>query len=260
MPSTPLSTFTVETLESLVQEAHTGAIQIPEFQRDSILRDGWAKSLLASVSLGYPIGAVTLLETGDRSLRFASRPLARGRSEPRAADRLLVDGRQRLTCLHDVLASNQGVATSDAHGEVAQRWYYLDIVAALDPEVDRDTAVISVTGTGPTRSPNGGRFDVSTVELEWEKGVFPLRLVFGSAVERRQWQRGFTERGAAGDAHTRGDLMAQFESDVLEAFDSYRVPTIVLGKDTTRWSVRVHGGPDGPALADRFRVIDDGQT
>ena len=61
-----------EPLARLLEEAHDGRIQVPEFQRELILTDEWMKSLLASVSLGYPIGAVTLLEAG--TARCGSRP------------------------------------------------------------------------------------------------------------------------------------------------------------------------------------------
>ena len=47
--------------------------------------------------------------------------------------------------------------------------------------------------------------------------------------------------------------MGRFETKILAAFDGYLVPTIVLGTETTRWSVRVHGGPEGRRLSDRFR-------
>jgi hypothetical protein len=60
----------MEPLARLLEEAHDGRIQVPEFQRELILKDEWMKSLLASVSLGYPIGAVTLLEAGTREMRF----------------------------------------------------------------------------------------------------------------------------------------------------------------------------------------------
>ena len=257
MPAIPLSGYGAEPLRSLLQEAHAGTLQVPEFQRDSILRDDWAKSLLASVSLGYPIGAVMLLDAGDPGMRFASRPLASGLSTPRVPDRLVVDGRQRLTCLYDVLASNRSVSAYDDHDELVQRWYYLDIRASLDPDVDREEAVLAATETRRVRSPQGAILDVSTVESEWRSCLFPLRLVFGSPAERRRWLRGFSEDGAASDADSRSALMDRFESSVLADFDDYLVPTIVLSKDTTRWSVRVHGGPDGPALSDRFRVVDD---
>jgi hypothetical protein len=257
MPATPSSGCGAEPLHSLLQEAHAGAIQIPEFQRDSILRDDWAKSLLASVSLGYPIGALMLLEAGDPSTRFASRPLTSDRSMRRAPELLLVDGRQRLTCLYDVLASNRSVSTVDDHDELIQRWYYLDMSTSLDPDADRDEAVLSATEAGRLRSPEGAVLDVSTVELEWRNRLFPLRLVFGSPDERQRWQRGFTGHGAGDEMHSRGELLDRFHSEVLQAFDQYVVPTIVLGQETARWSVRVHGGPGGRVLSDRFRVVND---
>ena len=172
----------------------------------------------------------------------------------------MVDGRQRITCLYDVLASNRGISISDDHDGLIKSWYYLDIGAALDPDVDRDEAIVSATEAGRLRSPRGAMLDVSTVEREWRNRLFPLRLVFGFPAERRRWLRGFTENGPAGHADSRGALMDRFESSILAAFDDYLIPTIVLGKETTRWSVRVHGGPDGPALSDRFRVIDDTET
>jgi hypothetical protein len=257
MPATSLSACTAETLESLLQDAHAGTLQIPEFQRDTILRDDWAKSLLASVSLGYPIGAVTLLEAGNPSVRFASRPLASGLSPPPGPVRLLVDGQQRITCLYDVLASNRSVSTFDDHDELTQRWYYLDINAALDPDVDRDEAILSATEAGRVRSPQGAVLDVSTVEREWQNRLFPLRVVFASSAGRSRWLRGFTENGAAGDADSRSALMDRFETSVLAAFSDYLIPTILLGREMTRWSVRVHGGLEGRVLSDRFRVTNE---
>ena len=50
--------------------------------------------------------------------------------------------------------------------------------------------------------------------------------------------------------------MDRFAAEVLEVFDGYVVPTIIVGQERTRWSVRVHGGPDGRSLSDRVRVTD----
>ena len=67
-----------EPLARLLEEAREGRIQVPEFQRELILTDEWMKSLLASVSLGYPIGAVTLLRQGPE-MRFETRSQTRRR-------------------------------------------------------------------------------------------------------------------------------------------------------------------------------------
>jgi hypothetical protein len=221
----------MEPLQRLLEEAHDGRIQVPEFQRELILTDEWMKSLLASVSLGYPIGAVMLLEAGTPEMVFETYPIGNVRpsTEP---ERLLIDGRRRITGLYQVLASGRPVQIQDDGGEPTQRWYYLDVAAALDPAMDRDEAIISVSElSGPGSEP--------------EQSLFPLRLVFGADAERRRWLT--TPAG-----HSAG-RSGRFESEILAAFDGYQVPTIILGKETTRWSVRVHAGPDGPSLSDRFR-------
>ncbi|MEP6666994.1 MAG: DUF262 domain-containing protein [Nocardioidaceae bacterium] len=251
--TTPLDS-TREALKSLLEEAHDGRIQIPEFQRKLILEDEWIKSLLASVSLSYPIGAVTLLKTGNPDVRFRARPIARGPSPSSEPQRLLVDGQRRITSLYQVLASGQVVQTHGDHNEPSHRWYYVDINAALNPDADRDDAIISVPETRQVRTLHEVMLDLSTVELEWEACLFPLRLVFGAHAELRRWRRGFAKHGAIEDAEARGELMNRFEADVLETFDGYLVPTIILGKETARWSVRVHGGREGRSLSDQFRV------
>jgi hypothetical protein len=243
-----------ETLKELLAEARDGRIQVPEFQREFVLEDEWIRSLLASVSLNYPIGAVTLLEAGNRDLRFTTRPILGIPPPTTDPERLLLDGQQRLTALYQVLASGQVVPTQGDHQEPTSRWYYMDIKAALDPDADRDEAIISLPETRQVETPHEITLDLSTVESEWEQFLFPLRLVFGDSAELRHWQRGFAMHGAIEEAEARDQLMNRFEAEVLNPLDGYVVPTIVLGKETARWSVRVHGGPEGKSLSDRFRV------
>lgn len=228
----------MEPLERLLEEAHVGRIQVPEFQRELILKDEWMKSLLASVSLGYPIGAVMLLEAGATEMRFETRTIGDSPLPPREPERLLIDGRRRITGLYQALVSGCPVQTRDGRDEPVQRWYSIDIAAALDPAVDRDKAIISVP-------------DLSGAESEWEQSLFPLRLVFGADSERARWRDVFARHGDVEAA--RDEVMRRFEAEILAAFDGYLVPTIVLSKETTRWSVRVHGGPEGRSLSDRFR-------
>ncbi len=222
----------MEPLARLLEEAHNGRIQVPEFQRELTLTDEWMKSLLASVSLGYPIGAVMLLEAGTPEMRFETHPIGDIPLPSAEPERLLIDGRRRITGLYQALASGRPVQTQGDGDESAQRWYFIDIAAALDPAVDRDEAIISVA-------------ELSAAESEWERSLFPLRLVFGAEAERGRWLNTL-----AGDSAGRS---RRFEHEILAAFDGYLVLTIALGKETTRWSVRVHGGPEGRSLSDRFR-------
>jgi hypothetical protein len=174
---------------------------------------------------------VMLLEAGTTEMRFESHAIA-DPSSPREPERLLIDGRRRITGLYEALASGRPVQTRDGMGEPVKRWYFVDVDEALDPALDRDEAIISV----PERS---------GPESEREQSLFPLRLVFGAEAERGRWLKGLAGHSA--------ELSGRFETEVLAAFDGYRVPTIGLGKETTRWSVRVHGGPEGRSLSDRYR-------
>ena len=227
-----LGVTVMEPLAGLLEEAHDGRIQVPEFQRELILTDEWMTSLLASVSLGYPIGTVMLLEAGATEMRFKTSPVADTPPPPREPERLLIDGRRRITGLYQALASGRPVRIRHGRDEPVQRWYYIDIAAALDPAADRDEAIISVPELGDAES-------------EQERSLFPLRMVFGAAAERGRWLEGFASQAA--------ERCGRFEREILAAVDGYLVPTIALGKETTRWSVRVHEGPDGRTLSDRFR-------
>ena len=66
---------TKTSLQELLARADSGKLQLPDFQRGWVWDDDRIKSLLASVSVSFPIGAVILLETGGEHIRFKPRPL-----------------------------------------------------------------------------------------------------------------------------------------------------------------------------------------
>ena len=129
---------------------------------------------------------------------------------------MLLDGQQRMTSLYQVLASGEVVETQDDHKKPIKRWYYIDIMAALDPSADRDEAIISVPETRQVRTLHEIKLDVSTVELEWEQRLFPLRLVFGDYTELRRWLRGFAKHGTARMHDARDKLMDRFDAEVTQ--------------------------------------------
>ena len=61
-------------LHDLLRRANSGKLQLPDFQRSWVWDDDRIRSLLASVSVSFPIGAVMLLETGGQHIRFKPRP------------------------------------------------------------------------------------------------------------------------------------------------------------------------------------------
>src|SRR5204863_397911 len=67
----PVSTFTTPepSLSELLAQIESGEVQLPDFQRTWVWDNEHIRSLLASVSLAYPIGAVMLLRAGGKDVR-----------------------------------------------------------------------------------------------------------------------------------------------------------------------------------------------
>jgi len=77
------------------------------------LDDEHIRSLLVSVARSFPIGAVMLLETGGEA-KFQIRPVEGIALDAGVnAERLILDGQQRLTSLTQVLALQKPVDTTD---------------------------------------------------------------------------------------------------------------------------------------------------
>jgi uncharacterized protein with ParB-like and HNH nuclease domain len=114
-----MTTFdsTKESLLDLLQSIRQMKTQLPDFQRGWVWDDEHIRSLLASVSLSYPIGTVMLLQTGNEDVRFKPR-LVEGvfSDHPPTPDRLILDGQQRLTSLFLALYTGQPVATRNPGG------------------------------------------------------------------------------------------------------------------------------------------------
>src|SRR6266571_4126150 len=100
MAATTTFDSTKEFLKKLLEKVHDGSIQLPEFQRDWVWEDERIKSLLASVSLSYPIGTLMLLQTGNPDVRFKGRPIQGAPLTLAEPDRMLLDGQQRMTSLY----------------------------------------------------------------------------------------------------------------------------------------------------------------
>lgn len=220
-------------LDELLKDVGAGKIQLPDFQREFKWEDPRIASLLATVSRGYPIGVVMMLETGGDGSRFKWRTLSGVTNANDAPDQLLLDGQQRLTSLYQVLQSGRPVDTSDTRGQALQRWYYIDIDQALGDEGDREEAILSVPADRVVREDFGRRVvaDYSTTENECAAGMFPLRIIF-DADAREDWSDAYK---ALGDEHRL--KWKSFRDRVLGSIQNYRVPVIKLSKATPKEAV-----------------------
>ena len=255
-------------LQDLLARADTGSLQLPDFQRGWVWDDERIRSLLASVSVSFPIGAVMLLQTGGEHIRFKPRPLAGSPERLRDVEpeTLVLDGQQRLTSLYQALMSREPVETKDAKGKPIRRWYYIDMKQAVRPEADREDAVLSVPEDRLVKAFGGEvTLDVTTPEREYALDLFPVNRIFGSA----DWRQAYSEHWNFDRDKMR--LFNDFEREVIKRFEQYQVPVIELKKETPKEAVclvfeRVNTG--GVALtvfelltaafaADDFQLRDD---
>jgi len=237
MPAIANIQSNTQSLLQLLQNTKEGKTQLPDFQRSWVWKDEQIRSLLASVSLSYPIGAVMMLKTGNPSVRFKHRLLESVVcKELQTPEQLLLDGQQRMTSLFQVLLSGKPVKTKDARAKEIYRWYYIDIAKALTPNCDREEAIISVPQEKIKRNLRGEiQEDYSTIEKECTAGVFPLQLVFDNLAQF-SWMQAYLQLDPA-NMQQRLNCWTNFVQEVIQSFQQYQVPIIMLGTDTPREAV-----------------------
>jgi len=225
-------------LSKLLDDCHRGIIQLPDFQRSWVWDEDRIKSLIASVSRAFPVGALMSLDTGG-PVNFKPRPVEGAPSESKQVvpQSLLLDGQQRMTSLYQVTLRGKVVETVTPKKKKVKRWFYIDIRKAIDQTVDREEAIVGVPEDRMIRTDFGREvvMDLSTPEKEHASLMYPVSQVF----DWDRWQDGF-------DQHWRGDQHQSvreefrlFKRQVLENFKYYRVPVISLDRSTSKEAVCV---------------------
>ena len=223
-------------LAQLLSDVDRGALQLPDFQRGWVLDDNHIRSLLASISLSYPIGAVMTLQTGNTEIRFRPRLLEGVECEQPNPDPefLLLDGQQRLTSLFLALKSPKPVPTRDARGVALNRHYYADINMSIAGGADREEdAIVSVPADRVVRSDFGRKIDrtLTSREEEIDAEMFPLEIVLDHG-EMLDWQTAY-----AGTSLERLKKWKRFQEEIILPFNNYNIPTIRLAKSTPKEAV-----------------------
>jgi hypothetical protein len=257
MSDEPSQTFSATTrqLTSLLNECVEGALQLPDFQRSWVWDEERIRSLIASISRGFPVGAIMTLRTGG-SVRFQPRAVEGTNVKDRAPDALLLDGQQRMTSLYQVLLRGKPIHTVTPRQQKVVRWFYVDIKKALDPNVDRDEAILSVPESRQLTSDFGRQMDLdlTTRAHEIDQMLFPVHELLSPG----PWQMAYIERhSSAPDFPAHFEVWKAFESQVIANFQNYLVPVIELDKSTSKEAVcvvfeKVNTG--GKAL-DAFELI-----
>lgn len=225
-------------LEELLKDAQRGEIKLPEFQRSWVWDEERIKSLIASISLAFPVGALMSLETGG-CIQFKERPVegAPESANQTTARYLLLDGQQRITSLYQTCMRNEVVVTVTPRKKKVSRWFYFDIEKALSNEDDRESAIIGVPENKILKpnSRSGASLDLHTVQLEYENAMFPVNQVF----DWDAWQDGFGDYWINMGQSEKRKLFREFKDRILQSFKSYQIPVIELDRDTSREAVCV---------------------
>lgn len=222
-------------LKDVLDNIARGDTQLPDFQRGWVWDDTHICSLIASISLGYPVGAVMFLEAGG--VPFKPRLFEGVTLQPAPEPRMLVlDGQQRLTSLYMSLRSGKAVKTRTEKGKEIERVYFLDMAACLDPGQDREEAVVSVPADLIEKTDFDRRIvrDLSTTDKQVEQRMFPLTLIFDQP-KFMEWEMAY---GAlTGHDQQAMKFLLDFKSKVWMPFQQYRIPVIELLRGTAREAV-----------------------
>lgn len=225
-------------LYKLLEDCQRGNIQLPDFQRSWVWDEDRIKSLIASVSRAFPVGALMTLDTGGE-VNFKPRPVEGAPVEAKSnrPQSLLLDGQQRMTSLYQVTLRGKVVETVTPKKKKVKRWFYIDISKALDPSLDREEAIVGVPEDRIVRGEFGreGGPDLSTAEREYELMMYPVTQVF----DWDRWQDGFDKHWKGDENEKVRELFRQFKREVLENFKYYRVPVIALDRNTSKEAVCV---------------------
>lgn len=225
-------------LYKLLEDCHRGILQLPDFQRSWVWDEDRIKSLIASISRAFPVGALMTLDTGGE-VNFKPRPVEGAPADAKnvAPHSLLLDGQQRMTSLYQATLRGKVVETVTPKNKKVKRWFYIDIRRTLDATVDREEAIVGVPEDRIIRTDFGREvvLDLSKPEGEYAALMYPVTQVF----DWDRWQDGF-------DKHWRGDeheavreIFRDFKRQVLENFKYYRVPVISLDRSTSKEAVCV---------------------
>lgn len=223
---------TKRSLRNLLLDVHEGKLQLPEFQRDYVWDEDDVRSLLASVASAFPVGALLTLEVGG-DIRFKPRGIAGTAPEKIEPEVLLLDGQQRMTSLYQTVFSIKAAKVRTAKGKAVNRFFYLDIEAAMNGG-DLEHAVVTVPEDRIEKGAFGAAsgLDLSSADKEYETLHFPLNQTMNPL----QWIMGAINHWQAkGD--NRWALLNDFQSGLLNRIASYEMPIIGLKSDNSREAV-----------------------
>jgi len=225
---------TKRNLFEILKDVDSGKIQLPDFQRGWIWDDNRIKGILASVAKSFPIGAIMLLETGNENVRFKTKPIEGVKLNQEVKPELLIlDGQQRITSLYQTIMSKEIVTTRNEKNYAIKRWYYINMVKAMDEDYDLEEAIISINEKKQITADFGRSIvlDLSKKEYEFENMMYPVCMIDDYST----WRREFNEYWHYDQEKSK--FWDKFEGRIINNFHKYMMPVIILMKENPKEAV-----------------------
>ena len=224
-----------EKLSILLNQVQNHEIQLPDFQRGWVWEDTRIRALLASLTKGFPIGAIMLLESGG-DFNFKCKNIEGSGDEEKEPQLMILDGQQRMTSTFLAMRSKNPVNTMTDQNKPIKRYYYLNMNTALDLEVDRYDSIVAVDENKQIRE-NIGRdivLDLSTREKEFENKMIPFNIL-SDQNELNEWRNEYQKfyNFNSEDIKQYKDI----DDTILQQVVNYEVPYIKVLKNTPKEAV-----------------------
>ncbi len=141
-------------------------------------------------------------------------------------DFFILDGQQRIISLYQTIVTNEVVTTS-------KRWYYIDMVKAMDNNYDLEEAIVSVNENKQITEDFGRRIILvlSSKELEFKNLMYPVCMIDDYSVWRREFNKYWQ--------HDSDKIIFwdKFEDRIINSFNKYIIPVIIMKKENPKEAV-----------------------
>ena len=224
-----------EKLSKLLDQVENFEIQIPDFQREWVWEDTRIRSLLASLTKGFPIGAILLLQAGG-DYKFKCKAVEGTGVANREPSLMILDGQQRMTSTFQAMRSEKYVKTWTDQNKEIKRFYYLDMKKALDPNIDRYDAIVAVDENKQIRE-NIGRdvvLDLSTRENEFKNRMIPFNIL-SDQNKLNEWRNEYQKYYNFNSEDIR--QYQDVDDTILQQVVNYEVPYIKVLNNTPKEAV-----------------------
>ena len=209
---------TKQSLITIVDQARTGEVVLPEFQRSFIWTRREIEELIVSVFNGYFVGSLLILNVVPESVPFRPRVVEGVEGVQPRPSTMILDGQQRVTSVHYALYGPK----VNLKGTSFPYRFFVDIRAALE---DRwDDAVIS----RPSYHTSVPKL-FKTPEMQYREGLLALSAL-RSWQTWMHWYMGYKEY--LEDANQLDEPALTRLSELAERFLNFQVAVITMAQST----------------------------